>query len=604
MFTKRLLGIACLVTVVVLGVAGVDRLSKQRQHGPSQSSNTTQAVAATNPQPAPRPGPSQTSFHFQLDPQPSQGPKPIEPPPLPELLPTIEPSAGEPPMIDAPAAKTPPLPTPPKLSAPPKPALPLESTGELEKQLQESLERLQKSIAPPIVGSAEESSLPDLPQTPKEATYTPPAPVPPLPPPTPGLTPPPIQPVEAQESPMKASPIPVTPPPLPVPAAPARPDSTDKASGVSPPPVPLDLPIQHKGIGTDAPAPLPPPVVGSPPENPLRNNSTPPPAGASSITPPTNNADFQRRLTELEANFLRETVAELQRRLQALPRDHADRRKVEVDHQRTSERLARLVRSLERRSAVVETNFTQPAESPWQMTMETIDGKTVLQAMVHRRARFKVVCDRLDMQAPRGTLLAVGHVQLSGEGFHGACDALSIPLHEDRLILEGSAELSVRTQMHALIEPRGETVPPLVDQRRPDSEPGAVPMLNLRGEHLDLRWHELVREDSAKVDAPTPGVVRTPAPIRATAGPMVNVAFAPERNEQWSEWGTLRRRTGDRDGLAVYTLEDGQGKTIATIQAPAGMSLAEYVGRRVSVFGRAARGERGAVFQASHVAWE
>jgi hypothetical protein len=410
---------------------------------------------------------------------------------------------------------------------------------------------------------------------------------------------------------MKASPIPVV--PTPVPPLPAV-KVEDKADiGASPPPLPARaeetapktiLPSPEANALPAPPAPLPAPVVSTPSDKPLPVPSLAPPGrGAASLTPPVNNADFQRRLTEIEVNFLKETVAELKRRLDGLPLDHADRRKVEVDHQRAGERLARLVRSLERRSAVVETNFTQPAESPWQMTMETIDGKTVLQAMVHRRARFKVVCDRLDVQAPRGTLLAVGHVQLSGEGFHGTCDALSIPLHEDRLILEGSAELSVRTQMHALIEPRSENVPPVIDQRRPESDANVVPMLNLRGEHLDLRWHELVRDESAKVETPTPGVIRDQRPLRASAGPMVNVAFSPERNEQWSEWGTLRR-TGDRDGLAVYTLEDRQGKTLATIQAPPGMSLAEYVGRRVSVFGRASRGERGAVFQASHVAWE
>ena len=84
---------------------------------------------------------------------------------------------------------------------------------------------------------------------------------------------------------------------------------------------------------------------------------------------------------------------------------------------------------------------------------------------------------------------------------------------------------------------------------------------------------------------------------------MVKVAFSPERNEVWSEWGTLRR-TGGRDGLAGYVLEDRHGKVIATIHAPAGMSLAEHVGRRVSVFGRMTTSKGDASFEASHVAWE
>ena len=73
------------------------------------------------------------------------------------------PSAGKTPPLSTPAL--PPPPPLPALPAPPKPPA-LQPTGELEKQLQESLERLQKSIAPPIVGNAEESSLPDLPKLP------------------------------------------------------------------------------------------------------------------------------------------------------------------------------------------------------------------------------------------------------------------------------------------------------------------------------------------------------------------------------------------------------------------------------------------------------
>jgi hypothetical protein len=573
MFTKRLLGITALAAVVILGVVGVDRLNKQAQKNAIQqtvvASVSSRALSGANPVgQVPEPSrASTTSIRFQVEPQ--SEPPPLSPPPMEQRLPSPPPS--------------------------------LVSTGELERQLKESLDRLQKSASPkPLIVDAEESAAPELPKEsnePRPAKFDVPT-LPPLPA---------LDPVGAKKETGSAppAPTPVTPPPPAPPSVEVNEKNFDiqrsrtpaaEASDALPPGVPA---AEVPNV-VPPPAPLPTPIV-----------STPMPAVETAKMSAAAREEFQKRLTELEMKFLKETVGELETRMRQMPAGDADRRRLELDHQRYHERLVRLTKIMERRSDLLEANYTTPAESPWMMTMETLDGKTVLQAMVHRRARFKVVCDRLDVQAPRGTLLAVGHVQISGEGFHGACDRLSIPLHDDRLILEGNAEVGIRAQHQALAEPKPEGIPPAIEERRATDKSGMPPLLHLRGEHLDLRWSDLQEISSLQEPADRQQLSTSinsdagrTGTIRATPGPMVKVAYSADRSEQWSEWGTLRRTVQGRDGLTSFTLEDRQGKTIATIQPPPGLSLTEYCGRRVSVFGRVSRDEGRTVFHASHVAWE
>ncbi|MCS7046862.1 MAG: hypothetical protein NZO58_10940, partial [Gemmataceae bacterium] len=327
--------------------------------------------------------------------------------------------------------------------------------------------------------------------------------------------------------------------------------------------------------------------------------------------------DFQKRLVDLELKFLQETREALAGRLKALPDNDAERSRLAAEHQRIVERIQRLLRAAELAAAHYEALTTaRPVlgESPWTIHLETVEGRTVLQAVVHRKARFKITCDRLDLQAPRGTVLAVGRVAIAGEGFQGNCERLSIPLHDDRLILEGGAEVSVRTQTVAVSDTAREGQPPLVDSRRHDeSATTGVPLLHLKGDHLDLRWSDLQPSGSngARLDEPADGKV-----IRATPGPMVKVAFHGSGNEKWSEWGILQRVKDAAAGQPEYQIVDGSGKPIVYVHTPSGFSLAEYLGKRVSVFGRVATLDRTApglsnrdvrvvpVITASHVAWE
>jgi hypothetical protein len=79
--------------------------------------------------------------------------------------------------------------------------------------------------------------------------------------------------------------------------------------------------------------------------------------------------------------------------------------------------------------------------SPWTLQVEVVDGKTILTAFTSKDAKFRVSCDKLDLQAPRGHMKAVGAVSISSSGLQAACDSLTINLQEDLMLLEGKAQM-------------------------------------------------------------------------------------------------------------------------------------------------------------------
>jgi hypothetical protein len=469
----------------------------------------------------------------------------------------------------------------PKESEPP----PLIPTGELEKKLKESIDNLQK-VLPQIPGGEESAApppVPPLPQEPKGGTEK-------------NIVLPPMPPGKNDSPTVTPSTNPVAVPPKVDPPMNVSPAGSALPNLPSPPPMALESDTRNPAVT------IPPPKGFQPIE------------GAATIS---SQDDFQKRLVEVEMKYLKEMIGELERRMQPMPMGE-ERRKVAMDHQRYSDRLARMMKATDMimDRHIAQTGAKQPmTDSPWTLHLETTDGKTVLQAVVHRKAKFKVVCDRLDLQSPRGAMMAVGHVQLSGEGFQGACDRLSIPLHDDRLILEGNAEVGIRTQPTAIIEERREGVPPLLESRRVDEQASsAVPILHLKGDHLDLRWSDLQPTAPANTradpDVEKTGTTEVPLPtIKGTAGPMVKVAFNSAANEKWSEWGTLLAlpvAPGEKNAPRQYAIQNRDGQILAFVRAPASMSLEEYLGKRVSVFGVPARedGRTVMTYAASHVAWE
>jgi hypothetical protein len=91
----------------------------------------------------------------------------------------------------------------------------------------------------------------------------------------------------------------------------------------------------------------------------------------------------------------------------------------------------------------VKSNDAPPVEGPcpWTLRVEIIKGRTLLTAQTGQEVQFRVSCDKLDLQAPRGTIKASGNVKVESEGLKGACEQLSIAWQQDQVVLEGNAEL-------------------------------------------------------------------------------------------------------------------------------------------------------------------
>jgi hypothetical protein len=77
-----------------------------------------------------------------------------------------------------------------------------------------------------------------------------------------------------------------------------------------------------------------------------------------------------------------------------------------------------------------------PLACPWNLSMEIIDGRTQLTARNGTDVQFKVSCEKLDLQTPRGRLDASGKVTIASENLQGTCEKLTISWHEDVVVLE------------------------------------------------------------------------------------------------------------------------------------------------------------------------
>jgi hypothetical protein len=91
---------------------------------------------------------------------------------------------------------------------------------------------------------------------------------------------------------------------------------------------------------------------------------------------------------------------------------------------------------------------TKIQQSPWLLNMEVVGTQTQLIARLRQQsaglspAEFKILCDRVDMQAAEGAVQAVGKVTFFGPGLKGTCQRLTVPVAEMRIIFEESVEVT------------------------------------------------------------------------------------------------------------------------------------------------------------------
>ena len=212
--------------------------------------------------------------------------------------------------------------------------------------------------------------------------------------------------------------------------------------------------------------------------------------------------------------------------------------------------------------------------SPWALHIEMLDGQTIITATVNKKHEFKIVCQSLDLQTGKGTLKASGKVQISGDMMNGTCEQLAIGLHEDRLLLEGRAEVTIQK----------------VTTNVSDARPAAF---ELKGETLNLRISEL---EAGKI-------IQTSA-RQVIDGPRdtIRQASLPNDGKQWSPYGTLRRSNTSVAGETAWRLEDSAGKVVAVLVARDGGTLAQYEGRTISVYGVNEQMNGRTVLRVSHIA--
>jgi hypothetical protein len=140
--------------------------------------------------------------------------------------------------------------------------------------------------------------------------------------------------------------------------------------------------------------------------------------------------------------------------------------------------------------------------SPWSLQMEIVGGQTVLTAQLHKTREFRITCDRVEMKTPNGSVLAIGKVSFAGPGIKGVCNKLTLPLSEDRLLLEGDAEVQIEQRGGA--EAKGEFFR------------NSATAAELKADHLTLRLPAPASSTSA---APMTPSVETIGP--SSSGPSI-----------------------------------------------------------------------------------
>ena len=225
----------------------------------------------------------------------------------------------------------------------------------------------------------------------------------------------------------------------------------------------------------------------------------------------------------------------------------------------------------------VRSNVQEPIKlkgSVWTLYVEMVNGQTIVTATVNKKHEFKIVCQNIDLQTTAGVMKAKGKVQISGDCLNGSCEQLTLPLLDDRLVLEGTAEVRIQK----------------ISGNVSDTRPAAF---ELKGDKLDLRISELrtsayIETSWRKVSDDSSEVRTVPASLRPG-----------DAGKTWTTYGTLRKSKEAN----VWSLVSNEGQIIAHVTARDGGSLEQYVGRTIAVYG-ASEGERAGspLVHVSHIA--
>lgn len=228
----------------------------------------------------------------------------------------------------------------------------------------------------------------------------------------------------------------------------------------------------------------------------------------------------------------------------------------------------------------VQVTSLQLKDSPWSLHVEMVNGQTIVTAVVNKKHQFKIVCQTLDLQTGKNTLRATGKVQISGEMMNGSCDHLAIPLMEDRLVLEGGAQVAIQKMSTNVSTDKAAS-------------------FELKGSTLDLRISELQSSKLLQAAWAPSNSAPTSRDTAGVEGRAVSRTSTNVDGKQWTPYGVLRRveaKVGN-----AYRLETNTGTSI-DVAAREGGSLDEYVGRTISVLGRMEMVDGSMKLRVTHIA--
>jgi hypothetical protein len=83
---------------------------------------------------------------------------------------------------------------------------------------------------------------------------------------------------------------------------------------------------------------------------------------------------------------------------------------------------------------------------PWTLHIHILKGQTQMEARIDKTVKFRVSCEHLDLQAPRGSIQAQGDVKVLGPDLEGKCDRLTINWQDEQVLLDGSVYLKCRKE--------------------------------------------------------------------------------------------------------------------------------------------------------------
>lgn len=263
-----------------------------------------------------------------------------------------------------------------------------------------------------------------------------------LQPPPVSVTPAPAESAESEpmaEPAKKATsqPVPPVPPPAPTSSVALRPDApspvaTSQVAVPVPPAPPIPAaPAAAPAETTRATPPAPPsPVVTT---TPLETTTTPP---ISTPAPP-----------PPESPGWRSEPPRFVAQPQQIPPPGVGFPPAGVSEESLKALAVPLVGTGEPKNAKPPTPATEPVgPCPWTLRIELIKGRSHLTAQIKDEVQFRIRCDKLDLQAPRGNIRASGTVEILSEGLEATCDHLTIAWSEDAVLLDGQAHLKCRRE--------------------------------------------------------------------------------------------------------------------------------------------------------------